>query len=164
MDSESVVQAKGTGFPGPNYQLLEAYLGMPLVAHKDLARLIRIAIQSKASPTELPDICCVIFEVDQNSNTASRAATLVLHTRRARRAQRRLAHLTEHKANLIGVYPTLDNPVAIFELETPAADYVQRNVLPSFGSSLSASIKRLLAVLTRTDPGLSGIGLVIRFR
>lgn len=164
MDSESVVQAKGIGFRGRNYQLLEAYLGMPLIANRDLARLIRIARQGKANPTELPDLCCVIFEVGQNGNIASRAATLVLHMWRARLARRRLTHLTEHKANLIGIYPTLENPVAIFELETPAADYVQRNVLPSFGSSLSASVKRLLAALIRTDPGLSGIGLVVRFR
>lgn len=164
MDTESVVQAKGIGFLGQNYQLLEAYLGMPLVGHRDISRLIRTVRQTENRPSELPDSCCVVFEVDQNGNSASRAATLTLHTWKARLARRRFTRLTGHKSDLVGIYPRLDNPTAIFELDTPAADYMQKNVLPDYGNSLSATVKRLLAMLIQADPGLAGIGLVVRFR
>lgn len=164
MDTESVVQAKGIGFFSQNYQLLETYLGMPLVGHQDISKLTHTFRQTGTRASGLPDSCCVIFEVDQNGNSARRAATLALHVWKARLARRKLARLTGHKTDLLGIYPRLDNPTAIFELNTPAADYMHKNVLPGYGSSLSATVKRLLAILIQADPGLAGVGLVVRFR
>lgn len=164
MDSESIVQGQGIGFLSHEYPLLESYLGMALVDQRGLASLIRAVRRTKGLPAGFPETCCIVFEVDQSSNSAVRAVTLASHIWSARRARRKLAHLTGHPADLIGVYPKLDNPTIIFELDTPAASYVHRNVLPGFGNSLTATAKRFLSALLKTDPGLSGIGIIVRFR
>lgn len=164
MDLESVVQDQGIGFLSHDYPLLESYLGMALVDRRHLASLTRTLRQTKSLPAGLPGTCCIVFEVDQNSNAAVRVLTLAFHLLSVRRARRNLAHLTGHPTDLIGVYPKLDNPTVIFELDSPAANYVHANVLPAFGNSLASRVKRLMFNVFKTDPGLAGIGVVVRFR
>ncbi len=164
MDSDSVVQMQGIDFQGQDYHLLETYLGMPLVDHKYLSRLVRLYQRKEAYSADLPASCCILFEVDQDNNSAVKAAEIALHTVMARRTRRKLARLTGNRSDIVGIYPTLKNPSVIFELDTLAADYVHRDVLPGFGSSLTATVKRLLATLIKADPSLSGIGVIVRFR
>lgn len=164
MDAESVVQDQEVGFLGHEYPLLESYLGMALVDRRCLGRLTRTFRQTKSLPAGLPGTCCILFEVDQNANVAVRILTLAVHLFNARRARRSLARLTGHPTNLIGVYPKLGNPTVIFQLDSPAAHYVHANVLPGFGNSLASRVKRLMFNVFKTDPGLAGIGLVVRFR
>ena len=64
-------------------------------------------------------------------------------------------------SSLIGIYPTLDYPACVYELNTNAERYVTENVLPHAGSPLKSAVKRLISKLLGVNPAVGGLGLIL---
>jgi len=60
------------------------------------------------------------------------------------------------------VYPSIEEPVAIFELGTPAEQYINQFVLPAFPPGFNGKLRKIIMVLVQCHPSSAGIILVAR--
>lgn len=61
-----------------------------------------------------------------------------------------------------GIYPTAEQPVVIFEMQSHAEVYVMTNILPQVPSGLNGYLRLAVTRLTKINPVLGGVALVIR--
>jgi hypothetical protein len=64
-------------------------------------------------------------------------------------------------ANFIGIYPSIEYPACVYELDTAAAKYVGANILPPDGSALKKQLKYFFEKILGVNPSLGGIGLIL---
>jgi|GEM_PF-2754975 len=104
--------------------------------------------------------CCIVVATStsshkyQNIKNLYRSMTILkgLHQRLSKE------HSSLH-ASLIGVYPSLEYPACVYEINTYADQYVTKNVLPYAGFSLVNTIKYLVGKLIGANPAVGGLGL-----
>ena len=63
--------------------------------------------------------------------------------------------------SLIGIYPSLEYPACVYELNTNADRYVSANVLPYTGSALISTVKYLIDKFLGANPAVGGLGLTL---
>lgn len=63
--------------------------------------------------------------------------------------------------SLIGIYPSLEYPACVYELNTNADNYVSGNVLPHAGAPIIGIIKYLMTKLLGVSPAVGALGLVL---
>jgi len=61
-----------------------------------------------------------------------------------------------------GVYPDLEAPLIIFELDSKAADYTNNLILPTIPSGINGALRKVIMGITKCHPSTSGIILVAR--
>ena len=61
-----------------------------------------------------------------------------------------------------GIYPTVDAPVAIYALGTPAEAYVNAHILPPLQSGLNGRLRRNIMKVVKYHPSVGGIIVVAR--
>ena len=64
--------------------------------------------------------------------------------------------------NKMGVYPNIEDPVTIYQLNSVAEKYTNRFVLPVFPQGINGVIRRLLMVYLKFHPSVAGLILVVR--
>ena len=123
----------------------------------------------------LPQLAAVlevsIIQIDQNnpvvpttkqSNKLKSFNNLYRCTSLLRRIRRRLCiDDPSLKVVLIGVYPSLDYPACVYEMNTSADRYVSSNILPNTGSALTRAIKEFITKLLGANPAVGGLGLLL---
>lgn len=62
---------------------------------------------------------------------------------------------------LYGVYPTVTEPIAIYELDSDAANYMQKHVLPAFPGGANGKIRKGILRLTKLHPSLAGVVFIV---
>ena len=60
-----------------------------------------------------------------------------------------------------GIYPNLDEPVAIIQLNSASAEYMYENVLPEFPPGLNGVIRKIILNSTGIHPALAGVVVVL---
>ena len=60
-------------------------------------------------------------------------------------------------------FPDVESPSVVYELDSPAQDYVESHVLPA-GGRLPAPVRRLLAAWAGCDPGVAAVVVAGRTR
>lgn len=63
---------------------------------------------------------------------------------------------------LYGVYPTVTEPVAIYQLNSAAASYMHKHVLPAFPSGANGSLRNGILTVTKLHPSLAGVVLMVQ--
>ena len=61
-----------------------------------------------------------------------------------------------------GVYPTVVDPVAIFELSSRAETYTNKMILPAFSSGLNGRLRRMIAQIIGFHPSIDGVVIMVR--
>jgi hypothetical protein len=105
---------------------------------------------------------CIIFALETGGNglfkllrilsTAAKIFFLAIFFTRKR-------HFT---TKIYGIYPTIEQPVVIFEMQSHAEVYVIANILPGVPSGLNGYLRLAIARLTKINPLLGGVAFVTR--
>ncbi len=106
--------------------------------------------------------CCIVVPTTKQSNKLKSFNNLYRCTSLLRRIRRRLCiDDPSLKVVLIGVYPSLDYPACVYEMNTSADRYVSSNILPNTGSALTRAIKEFITKLLGANPAVGGLGLLL---
>ncbi|MBQ0831321.1 hypothetical protein [Marinobacter sp.] len=106
--------------------------------------------------------CCIVVATNTGSDTLQSITNLYKGMAALKRLKKYF--LKEHPgtgATLIGIYPSLEYPACVYELNTSADRYVAGNVLPYTGSPLAKAIKHLIRRLLGVSPAVGGLGLAL---
>lgn len=106
--------------------------------------------------------CCIVVATSTNSNKFKNIKNLYRGMAALKSLQRQLCkEYPPLHASLIGVYPSLESPACVYELNTNADGYIARNVLPYAGSPLVNTLKHLVSKLLGANPAVGGLGLTL---
>jgi len=108
------------------------------------------------------DHFCVVVATSNNSSKLRNLRDLFRCMSQLKRLQRKLSKEYPFlDTSLIGIYPSLEYPACVYELNTKAARYVTENVLPHSDKLLVMIIKYLASKLLRANPTIGGLGLTV---
>ncbi len=143
-----------------SFYQLEGVLQTPIVElehEKHYAELPNVKHLINNSPH-----CCIVVATSTGSNKLQNLKNLYRCMSLLKRLRRQLCEeYPSLETNLIGIYPSLDYPACVYELNTNAARYVANNVLPYPSSPLISTIKHLISKLLGTNPAVGGLGLTV---
>ncbi len=106
--------------------------------------------------------CCIVVPTTTTSHKLKNIRNLHRRMGALKRLQRQLCSENPPiQTSLIGIYPSLEYPACVYELNTHADRYVAGNVLPHPGSSLVSMMKYLIAKLLGANPAVGGLGLAV---
>ncbi|MBK1871743.1 hypothetical protein FE848_00755 [Marinobacter sp. 1-3A] len=106
--------------------------------------------------------CCIVVATSTGSNTLQNITNLYQGMASLKRLKKHfLKERPDTRATLIGIYPSLEYPACVFELNTNADRYVAGNVLPHTGSLLETAVKSMISRLLGVSPAVGGIGLAV---
>lgn len=106
--------------------------------------------------------CCIVIATSTSSNKLKNITTLYKSLAALKNIQRQLcAKDSLLTASLIGIYPSLEYPACVYELNTNADSYVSSNVLPHAGSALINTAKFLISKFLGANPAVGALGLVL---
>ncbi|WP_309043348.1 hypothetical protein [Marinobacter sediminicola] len=106
--------------------------------------------------------CCIITNTSTSNRKLKNIKTLYHSLATLNKLQQDFSHedpLTN--ANLVGIYPSLDYPACVYELNTSADLYVSANILPYDHSNLARMIRNVVAKLLGANPAIGGLGLIL---
>lgn len=106
--------------------------------------------------------CCVVIATSSGPDALQNIANLY-------QSMTSLKHLKQYflkehpgtRATLIGIYPSLEYPACVYELNTSASRYVTGNILPYNGSLFTKVIKYLVSRILGVSPTVGGLGLAL---
>lgn len=137
--------------------LIEEYTGAKRVE----LRIRKILNTRLNSVEENPDGLLYIFEIFQDSYFIRKVGSILIVSLKVRFVFL-ILRLKGVKNFRIGIYPSLDNPRVVYELDSPAELYIEENVLPRFGSGIKGWVKYLIKKVTRLNPSIAAVGIIIR--
>jgi|SRR5690554_3798260 len=106
--------------------------------------------------------CCIVIATSTNSGTLKNVANLHKSLTSLKRLKRHfLKEYPRTHATLIGIYPSLEYPACVYELNTYASRYVTGNVLPRSGSPFARVIKHMIKRVLGVSPAVGGLGLLL---
>lgn len=106
--------------------------------------------------------CCLVIPAGTGSNKLKNLTTLYKSLIALKGIQRRLLNEDSPlSTSLIGIYPSLEYPACVYELDTNADNYVSGNVLPRAGSAIIGTIKYLMTRVLGVSPAVGALGLIL---
>jgi hypothetical protein len=142
------------------FSQLEEVLAIPIVA----LELSNFALTMRNARHQLntTDQCCIIAAASKGNQKLEKVRTLRNSLVMLKRLQQQIRiEYPLANANLIGIYPSLEYPICVYELNTNADRYVASNVLPSDRFALIRIIKYIIGKFIGTNPNVGGLGLII---
>jgi hypothetical protein len=73
----------------------------------------------------------------------------------------RISKIPEAIMKSYGVYPLVNDPFAIYQLDTAAEDYTNSNILPVDKKNLKGLVARILYFVTRYNASTAGIVILV---
>lgn len=109
------------------------------------------------------ELCCIVTETAKSDKKLVNIKHLYRKRRVLEKVKKQLTQESpETRAVLVGIYPSLEDPTCLYELQTNASIYVNNNILPSNGSSLKRVIKYITEMMLGTNPTVGGLALILR--
>src|SRR5690554_5606497 len=106
--------------------------------------------------------CCIVSATSTSNNTLTNIKSLYKSMSALKRLQKIFCYeYPSIHTSLIGIYPSLDYPACVYELNTDAERYVTGNVLPYAGSPFKSTVKYLISKLLGANPAVGGLGLIL---
>lgn len=106
--------------------------------------------------------CCIIVATSESNNKLRNIKTLYYSLIMLRKLRKKFDNeYSLSSTSLLGIYPSLQYPVCIYELHTNADRYISANVLPHDTSALMGTIKYLTKRLLGASPSIGGLGLIL---
>lgn len=105
---------------------------------------------------------CKVFTITQKDNQIKKLASLFLTIVKVSAFIRMIDRDERLTYTRVGIYPTLEAPVVIFELDAPASAYVYDRILPRPPKGMIGVIKRQIVKRTGVHPSIAALGIVVR--
>lgn len=99
----------------------------------------------------------ILVRVDEQSSMPIRILSLMLVSMRISMLRRQLLARGGRIRGKFGVYPSVEEPVAIYSLGARAEQYSNRCILPAFTSGLSGMLRRFIMRLVGFHPSIAGV-------
>tara|TARA_R110000823_G_scaffold9570_2_gene33274 strand:+ start:14672 stop:15121 length:450 start_codon:yes stop_codon:yes gene_type:complete len=105
---------------------------------------------------------CIVVATSTSNHKLQNIKTLYRSMVALKILQRKLCNeYPSLHTSLIGIYPSLEYPACVYELNTNADRYVSANVLPYTGSALISTVKYLIDKFLGANPAVGGLGLTL---
>ena len=104
----------------------------------------------------------IVIPVSECRGTLKKIWSLLYTARKAREMKAKLTQATGDHFDCYGVYPDIINPVAVYQLASPAENYANRYFLPPIRKGLNGYLRRLIFSVIRFHPSTAGIILIKR--
>lgn len=106
--------------------------------------------------------CCVITATSTSDQTLKNIIAQYRALATLKKLKRQLCSESSLEGiSFIGIYPSLEYPACVYELETSANRYVSANVLPYTRSIFLGVIRKLLSRILGFDPYIGASGLIL---
>lgn len=99
----------------------------------------------------------IIIPVDDNQGFIKKIWSLIYTARKAREVKNKLTRITGNNFASYGVYPQVSNPVAIYQLRSPAEVYANKYLLPPIKNGINGLLRRIIFAIVRFHPSTAGI-------
>lgn len=110
---------------------------------------------------ELSEPYCIVFQLDEGKGVGHKLARILstfLKIRLFRLFSSKHHALT---TKVYGVYPSVENPVVIYEFQSEAERYVIDNVIPATNRNTASYLRGLVERITHINPALGGVALLM---
>lgn len=137
-----------------NLSALERNLQAPVF---DLGGSSKAGLQRfvNACETEVP--LGVLVRVGEHPGVLHKIISLLFVSVYIRILSRQLSDKGVTVKGFYAVYPTVEQPVAIYSLGADAEQYTHKYVLPGFSSGLSGKLRLFIMKLARLHPSVAGV-------
>jgi hypothetical protein len=106
--------------------------------------------------------CCIVAGTSIGSHKLVNLKTLYHNMVTLNKLRRQLhQEYCLSDTSLIGIYPSLQYPACVYQLNTNADRYVSANVLPCDNSAVIGTIKYFIGRLLGVNPAVGGLGLLV---
>jgi len=140
---------------------LEACFGISPIYDRNFREIRSLAEVAKHSRDPSQPMC-IVFTIDDERNNFFKLLRIISTLTKIRILSRLLSNGGSFFSKAYGIYPTTKQPIVVFELQSHAETYVVEKLLPEGPSGLSGYLRLLVARLTKINPMLGGVAIVIR--
>jgi hypothetical protein len=140
---------------------LKACIGITPAYNSNLKEILSL-VKSKSRSAGPAQPTCIIFTLENGSNGLIKLLRILSAFTKIRFLKIFLNRKKLFMTKTYGIYPTIEQPVVIFEMQCHAEVYVTTNILPEIPSGLSGYLRLAVTRLTKINPVLGGVAFVIR--
>ena len=101
----------------------------------------------------------IVIPVGTEQNFIGKIQSLLYTSKKVRELKNKLS-IVSGETFSYGVYPQINNPVAVYQLESPAEVYANKYVLPPIKKGLNGFLRRLIFSVIKFHPSTAGIILI----
>lgn len=120
------------------------------------------ALQDFISPLEKSTAFAVLVRVGIRQNAVRKAHSLLHTSMYIWLLELVLTRQGNSIVGRFGVYPTAEDPVAIYSLDSRAERYINKHVLPSLPGGLNGLFRRIIMKIAKCHPSVGGIIIIAR--
>ncbi len=102
----------------------------------------------------------VIVRIDTHLNVLRKTLSLALALIRIWLLSQKLKRKKYEIVGRFGVYPSIQEPITIYELNTQAEQYCNNFILPTFSPGLYGHLRKLIMKLAKCHPSTAGVLLI----
>lgn len=140
---------------------LEACLGISPFCDRNIREICSLAkAPSNALSPSQPT--CVVFTLEDGGGSLSKLLRIFSTFAKILFLNILLSRKNLFITKSYGIYPSTKQPLVIFEMQSRAEGYVVDKILPENPSGLNGYLRLIVARLTKINPVLGGIAIVIR--
>jgi hypothetical protein len=140
---------------------LEACIGISPTYTRNL-REIRSLVEASNDSLSPSQSICIVFALDDGRNSIIKLFRIFSTFTKIRILNNFLAKKHRFITKAYGIYPTTEQPNLVFEMHSFAECYVVKKILPERPRGLNGYIRLIITRLTRINPALGGVALVIQ--
>jgi hypothetical protein len=140
---------------------LKNCFGVSPVFNLTLREIFSILEESKHSLGP-PRPTCVIFTLDDGGNSLLKLLKIFFTSTKIRFVSIFISIKYNYTSKSYGIYPTIEQPSLVFEIQSPAEDYVMKNILPEGPDKLVGYLRLIVKKMTKINPILGGVAFMIR--
>ncbi len=140
---------------------LEACIGIYPIYDRNL-REIRSLVKASSHSLGPSQPICVVFTLDDGRSSLIKLLRILSTFAKIRFLSIFLARKRLFITKAYGIYPTTERPMVVFEMHSNAEGYVVEKILPERPSGLNGYLRLMVTRLTKINPVLGGVALVIR--
>lgn len=140
---------------------LEACIGISPIYNRNVREICSLVKASSHSPYPSRPIC-VVFTLDDGRSSPFKLLRIFSTFAKIRCLSIFLARKRIFATKAYGIYPTTAQPIVVFEMRSHAEAYAIKNILPEQPSGLNGYLRFIITLLTKINPALGGVALVIR--
>lgn len=140
---------------------LEACLGISPIYDRNLKEIRSLVKASRRAPAPSQPVC-IVFTLDDGRGSLLKLLRIFTTFAKIRFISFFLARKSIFITKSYGVYPTIEKPMLVFEINSLAESYVVEKILPERPRGVNGYLRLIVTRLTKINPVLGGVALVIR--
>jgi len=147
----------------PDLSNLEQLLHTPVVTFNSGLIFMNLeGLNRRIANIAYGDRYAILITTQADQNLILKTWGLLYSSLYIKRLKRKLTSTTGQVLGCYGVYPYIQNPVAIYQLDNQAENYVNEFILPPNTSGLNGFLRRIIMSITKYHLSTAGVLLVLR--